>query len=182
MNISDINYLFALGTVLLQIGTVLLLIAFVMRTRVVGFAQVSELVGNWGLWVGFLVATFSTVLTVYYSDVLGFEPCYWCYWQRIFLFPQVVLLGMAAWKKDPYIADYALILSFVGGLVALYHHVMQMLPGSGLPCPATGVSCAQRIFFEFNYITFPLMAVTVFAFLIVLMLHVRSVRAHEMHS
>jgi len=176
MSVSDVNYFLALGTLLLQIVTVVLLVVFVMRKRVASFAQVSDTVGSWGLWAGFAVALGSTVVTVYYSDVLGFEPCYWCYWQRIFLFPQVILLGMAAWKKASYMADYSIILSFAGTLVALYHHAMQMLPGSGLPCPATGVSCAQRIFFEFNYITFPLMAFSVFAFLIIVMLIVRSSR------
>ena len=49
----------------------------------------------------------------------------------VFPFPQVILLGMAAWKKDAYMADYSIILC-CGGLVALYHHALQMLPGSGL--------------------------------------------------
>ncbi len=176
MNVSDFNYFLALGTLLLQVVTVVLLVVFILRKRVPSFSQVAQNVGDWGLWGAFLVTLGSTVFTVYYSDILGFEPCYWCYWQRIFLFPQILLLGMAAWKKDGYMADYSIILSVAGALVALYHHAMQMLPGSGLPCPATGVSCAQRIFFEFNYITFPLMAFTVFVFLIVLMLFVRSRR------
>ncbi len=176
MTVSDVNYFLALGTLLLQVVTAILLVVFLLRKRIPSFAQVAGNVGDWGLWSAFAVTLGSTVFTVYYSDILGFEPCYWCYWQRIFLFPQILLLGMAAWKKDGYMADYSIVLSVAGALVALYHHAMQMLPGSGLPCPATGVSCAQRIFFEFNYITFPLMAFTVFAFLIVLMLFVRSRR------
>ena len=176
MAISEVNYFLALGTLLVQIVTVVLLVVFILRKRVAAFADVAGTVGNWGLWVAFVVTLGSTVFTVYYSDVLGFEPCYWCYWQRIFLFPQILLLGMAAWKKDGYMADYSIILSVAGAGVALYHHAMQMLPGSGLPCPATGVSCAQRVFFEFNYITFPLMAFSVFAFLIVVMIFVRARR------
>lgn len=172
MAISDFNYLLALGTVLIQILAVLLVVVFILRKRET-FSGTVAFVAKWGLWIGFLVSLAGTTIAIYYSDVLGFEACYWCYWQRYFLFPQVILLGMAAWKKDAYMADYSIVLSFAGALVALYHHALQMLPGSGLPCPATGVSCAQRIFFEFGYITYPLMAFSVFAFLIVVMLFVR---------
>ena len=86
------------------------------------------------------------------------------------------LAGLAAWKRDAYMAEYSIILSVFGGVIALYQHVLQMMPGSGLPCPATGPSCAMRILFEFGYITFPLMAFTVFAFLVIVMLFVRERR------
>lgn len=174
MDVSSLNYSLALGTVLLQVVTAALIVIFVMRRRVVAFGDIAVSVGTWGLWIAFLAAGFGTLMAVYYSDVLGFEPCYWCYWQRYFLFPQVMLLGMAAWKKDAFIADYSIVLSVVGASVALYHHALQMAPMGALPCPATGPSCALRIFFEFGYITYPLMAFTLFVFLIIAMLFVRS--------
>ncbi|OGG60165.1 hypothetical protein A2765_01155 [Candidatus Kaiserbacteria bacterium RIFCSPHIGHO2_01_FULL_56_24] len=129
-----------------------------------------------GLLIALVVSVLATILTLFYSDVLGFEPCPLCWWQRIFLFPQVILFGMAFWKKDAYIAEYSIVLSIFGFGVALYQHALQMFGEGSLPCPATGVSCAQRILFEFGYITFPMLAVTAFAFLIVLMLFVRARR------
>lgn len=83
---------------------------------------------------------------------------------------------MAFWKRDLYIAEYSIALSFFGAGVALYQHVLQMIPNSGLPCPAVGSSCAQRLLFEFGYVTFPLLAFTLFSFLITLMLLVRTRR------
>ena len=176
MSISDFNYFLSLGTILLQLGTVALLVVFLLRKHFPLFDEIASSVGTWGLWIAFALSLLGSILTLYYSDVLGFEPCPLCWWQRIFLYPQVFLMGMAAWKRDLYIAEYSIVLSIFGAGVALYQHALQMLPGSGLPCPATGVSCAQRIVFEFNYITFPLMAFSLFAFLIVLMLVVRSKR------
>lgn len=116
-------------------------------------------------------------MTLYYES-LGFEPCPLCWWQRIFLYPQVSLFAMALWCSRYRVAaiDFSIAFSIIGGAIALYHHALQMMPGSGLPCPATGVSCAQRIFFEFDYITYPLMALSVFAFLVVVMLFVRARR------
>ena len=178
MNVDSLNYSLALGTVVMQTLTVILLVAYFSRERISFFAGIGASVERWGLWAGFLVSLAGVVLSLTYSDVLGFEPCYWCYWQRIFLYPQVVLLGMAAWKKDAYMADYSIVLSVFGAAVALYHHAMQTLGEGSLPCPATGgVSCAKRIIFEFGYVTFPMMAFAVFAFLIMLMLFVRLRRA-----
>lgn len=176
MQISDLNYLLALGTVATQIIAVALLVVFLLRKKVAAFNDIAAQVGNVGLWMAFLVSLIASAMTLYYES-LGFEPCPLCWWQRIFLYPQVVLFGLITWKRDfqvrPLI-DYAIVLSVTGGAIALYHHALQMLPGSGLPCPATGVSCAQRIFFEFGYVTYPMMALSVFAFLVVVLLISRS--------
>jgi len=178
MDVSDLNYLLALGTVAVQLLTVGLLVVFLLRKKVAAFHDIAESVGNVGMWAAFFVSLIASGMTLYYES-LGFEPCPLCWWQRIFMYPQVVLFGLMTWKRDfqvRQLIDYAIVLSGTGGAIALYHHALQMLPGSGLPCPATGVSCAQRIFFEFGYVTYPLMALSVFAFLVVVMLFVRTRR------
>lgn len=176
MQVSEINYFLALGTVLLQAVAVAMLGIFLLQKRSAALRDIAESVGRHGLLLGAVVAFAASFLALLYTQFTGAEPCPLCWWQRVFLVPQVLLLGLAAWKRDAYMADYSLILSFVGAGVALYQHVLQMMPGSGLPCPATGPSCAQRIIFEFGYVTFPLMAFSVFAFLMILMLFVRSRR------
>jgi disulfide bond formation protein DsbB len=172
--LPQLNYWFALGTILVQIVTLVLLGAYFFGTKIMILKRVTTAVQGYELWIAFSISLFASIAALVYSDYFGVEPCPLCWWQRIFLFAQVILLGMAAWKKDFYVADYSLVLSIFGAGVALYQHALQMLPGSGLPCPATGVSCAQRIVFEFDYVTFPLMAFSVFAFLIVLMLFARK--------
>jgi disulfide bond formation protein DsbB len=174
--VQDINYFLALGAVLGQIVTVGLLFIFLMRSRMPSLTGIAESISKRGLLIGLLVSILATVLALFYSEVLGFEPCPLCWWQRVFLFPQVILLGMAFWKKDAYIAEYSIVLSIFGFGVALYQHALQMMGEGSLPCPATGVSCAQRILFEFGYVTFPMLAVTAFAFLFVVMLFVRARR------
>ncbi len=176
MEVSELNYIIALGAVVLQIVTVTLLAAYVLRNRFPGCADVTRVVGERGLLIGLVISFCAACLTLFYSDVLGFEPCPLCWWQRIFMFPQIILFSMALWKRDLYIAEYSIALSFFGAGVALYQHALQMIPNSGLPCPAVGSSCAQRLLFEFGYVTFPLLAFTLFSFLIVLMLLVRARR------
>ena len=169
------NYLLALGILGMQLAGAALLMVFFFRKQIPSFEKVATFVRTQGMWIGFVLTLAGSFLTLYYSEVLGFPPCPLCWWQRIFLYPQVILFALALWRKERVIVDYSTVLSVVGFGFALYHHALQVLPSGSLPCPAEGtISCAQRFVFEFGYITFPLMAATIFAFLIVLMLFSRE--------
>lgn len=169
MDVATLNYVVALGAIALQVVTVALLVLYIARRGDV----VSTFVARRGTVIVLLVSSAATALTLFYSEVIGFPPCPLCWWQRIFMFPQVVLAGVAIRKKE-HVADYSIALSIIGLGVALYHHALQMFPAGSLPCPAQGeVSCAQVLLLEFGYVTFPMLAATLFAFLIVVMLFVR---------
>lgn len=177
MAVETLNYFVALATLFLQVGTLALLIAYFFRDKSTFIADVVAPISRWGIWAALLMVLGALVMSLYYSDVLGFEPCPLCWWMRIFMYPQVILFALALWLKDRNVTVYSIALSVIGMGVGLYNHALQVLPGSALPCPATGtVSCSQRIIFEFGYITFPLVGVSLFAFLIVLMLYVRADR------
>lgn len=179
---ETLNFWLALGMLATQVTGGALLIMFIFQKKTSLYEELSSFLQKWGLLLGLALAFSGTLLSLYYSEGLGFPPCPLCWWQRIFLYPQVILFALALWKRLPGqggrdIADYSIALSVVGLGFALYHHALQVLPSGSLPCPAEGVvSCAQRFVFEFGYITFPLMAATLFASLIILMLFVRPVR------
>ena len=182
---ETINYWLALATLAMQILGAALLALFFLRKESAGWRTDLEdaagFLGRWGLWIGLALALGGTALTLFYSEVLGIPPCGWCWVQRVFLYPQVLLFAIAIWKRDRAVADYSISFSIIGGAVALYQHYLQMGGGSLIPCPATAaqaVDCSVRWLFEFGYITFPLMSATLFAFLIVLMLFVR-IKKHD---
>ncbi len=174
MTLETTNFLLALGTLALQSATLVLIMVLFLRKKISELERVVAILGSWALWLGFLFSLGASAMTLYYSDVLGIEPCPLCWWQRIFLYPQVVIFAIALYRRDLAVTIYSIALSLIGAAFALYHHALQVLPAGTLPCPATGVSCAQRFVFEFGYITFPLMAISLFAFLIVLMLFARK--------
>jgi disulfide bond formation protein DsbB len=176
MSIESINFFAALGTIALQAATLILFLTLIAERRYADLKDISAVLQRWGLHIAFLLATGASAVTLLYSEVLGFEPCGLCWLQRVFLYPLVVLFAVALYKKgDRSIADYVLVLSGAGLLVALYQHYLQMGGTDVLPCPAvaTAADCAQRFLFEFGYITFPLMAATLFASFIGIMLCVR---------
>ncbi len=178
MPVETLNYLLALGTIAMQVIAVAFLAIFFLRKKYPDLQDIVSPVEKWGMQIGFLLSFAGLVMTLYYSEVLGFEPCFLCWWQRIFLYPQVVIFGLAMWKRELVSSAtlYAIWLSLIGMLFAIYHHVLQVFPAGHLPCSATGPSCAKITFIEFGYVTYPMMAVALFGLLIVLMLFVRSRR------
>jgi disulfide bond formation protein DsbB len=120
--------------------------------------------------LAWLVSCAGTALSLVYSELAGYEPCVLCWYQRIFIYPQVVLLGLAWWRRDDNIIDYSLLLAFIGGMIALYHTYIGYGGTPLVSCAADGVSdpCAKRYVFEFGYVTIPLMSLT--SFLLVLAL------------
>lgn len=161
------------GTVLLQLGTMALLVVYVTKND-----MLEEYIARYTLPLAFVLAAVSTFFTLVYSEYLGVIPCGLCWLQRVFLYPQVLMFAVAWFKRDRGVVLYSIPLSIAGFVVALYQHALQMGMSSPLPCPAAGeADCAKRIVFELGYITFPLMAASLFAFLIVLMLIYKRARA-----
>lgn len=115
------------------------------------------------LLVAFIVSLLATLGSLTYSNIIGFAPCELCWFQRIFMYPQVILMGAALIRKDVSMRIYGLVLSVIGGAIALYHYLGQIGVAS-LPCSATGysVSCAEKFVLEFGYITIPVMALSAF--------------------
>ncbi len=172
--IDSLNQLLGTGVLGLQVVTVALFAAIMLRKRFAVMGDVIRQVGAVALPAAFVVTLVASGLTLYYSEILGFEPCPLCWWQRVFLYPQVILLALALFGRKAGVAAMSIALSVIGLAFAVYHHALQMLPSGTLPCPAAGPSCAQITLLEFGYITYPLMAATIFAFVIVLVLARRA--------
>lgn len=169
MTVLELNYLVALGTIALQIGAALLLCVYLFRNNPV-VAPIADLAGRWGILLGFLLTAASFVMSLVYSEIYGIIPCGLCWMQRVFIYSQVVVLGVAFFLKDMRAAWYSIWLSAFGAAVALYHHYIQISDSGTLPCPASGGDCGKRFIYEFDYITFPLVAFSMLAFVIILML------------
>jgi disulfide bond formation protein DsbB len=112
----------------------------------------------------------AVVGSLIYSDIVGFPPCDLCWWQRILLYPQALLLLVAMKKKDKGIIDYLVPLSVLGAIVSLYHSLVQwgFLVGTGPGCVSVGGECARVYVLSYSYITIPFMSFTVFAYIIAL--------------
>ena len=124
--VETINYILGLGTLAMQVVCVGFLAVYFLQKKFPDLADIGSLIERWGMWKAFALTVGGSALTLFYSEILGFAPCGLCWLQRVFLYPQVVLLGLALYKKDKNIVDYSIALSVAGGIVALYQHYLQM--------------------------------------------------------
>jgi disulfide bond formation protein DsbB len=129
----------------------------------------------YALPLAWLVATVATAGSLYYSEVVGFEPCRLCWYQRIAMYPLVPLLGVAALRRDDAVRWYAGPLVAVGAAVAAYHAWLQAFPAEGGSafCTLT-VPCTTRHVWEFGFVSLPFMALTGFVTIGVLLLIARA--------
>lgn len=87
------------------------------------------------------VAAVATAGSLYFSLGLGLVPCDLCWYQRILMYPLVVVLGVAAVERRPEAYRTVLPLSGLGVVVAAYHVYLQVAPGGGT-C-SLGGGCAS---------------------------------------
>ncbi len=121
----------------------------------------------------FIVALVAMIGSLFFSEIAHFVPCKLCWYQRICMYPQVLLLGIATVKNDIKVKMYALPLAIIGLVIAIYHYALQMSP-LPLPCTDEVASCAAKQAAHFGYITIPLMSLTAFVLIIIFLLLVKN--------
>ncbi len=153
--------------VLGQVIIALLIFAFLAKQK-----AITSFFAKRALVFAFLVALLGTLGSLFYSEIVGYEPCKLCWFQRIFLYPQLIILWMALLKRDNNIAPYSIALSAFGASIALYHYLLQLGVAPSIGCVAQGysISCSQKFVMEFGYITLPLMSLTAFLLILGFML------------
>ena len=163
--IATANNILSTLTVLGQIGIIALLVSRLTKRDFPGIGFIRSR----ALFFSFIIALAAALGSLFYSQIAGYEPCALCWYQRIFMFPQVFILGLALIKKDFGVAPYIRTLSTIGAVIAGYQHLLQLGWVPSVVCNAVGgVSCAQRFVMGFGYITLPLMSFTAFLLLIVI--------------
>lgn len=114
-----------------------------------------------GAWI---VALASSLAVLYIGEVLGQAPCNLCWFQRAFMFPLAVILGLGLWWQDDRVGRYGVALALGGAAIALWHLGLYtgFLPERIQPCTATGPSCTDdnQVFLG---VPIPLLALIAFA-------------------
>lgn len=167
MSIVDIvNYFFSFLVVVGQIAVIAWLISLAMNPKV-GNPAFRFFTAHADV-LAFIVVALAVIGSLTYSEIIGYEPCKLCWFQRIFMYPQLIILGWNLLKKERAAFVYSLSLSTIGIVIAGYHYLLQLGIVPAGSCGAVGysVSCAQRFVMNFGYITIPMMAFTAFALLI----------------
>ncbi len=172
MSTDQVSLFLAFLALLAEIAAVGLIAAVVVhgvRPAIWWSTELLEAVRPVALVIAAGVAIMSTLGSLYYSEVANFPPCRLCWFQRIGMYPLAVILSIAAWRRDSAVRWYALPLATAGGLVSVYHILVERYPsleaGSCDPTTPCSIIWVERL----GYVTIPTMALSGFALITILL-------------
>jgi len=127
-------------------------------------------------YAAWAIALAGLVGSLLLSEVLEFPPCELCWYQRIALYPLVVIIGIGIAYRDAGWRRYAMVLTVIGLAIAVYHNLLYygIIPEEITPC-TEGVPCNARQLELFGFITIPLMSLGSFAVILLCLIIYRPV-------
>ena len=127
------------------------------------------------VFICWLIAMAALFGSLFFSEVMGLEPCVLCWWQRIFIYPLAVLFLVGLFPFDRSVVRYTLPLAVIGWGFAVYHYLVYsgFIPESLQPC-SEKLSCAEVNLELMGFITIPMLSILSYSAIIVLLLILRK--------
>ncbi|MBI2607889.1 MAG: disulfide bond formation protein B [Candidatus Doudnabacteria bacterium] len=120
------------------------------------------------IYLAWATAVIGLLSSLYFSLVKDFFPCDLCWYQRVLLYPLVIVLtvGILTWDKKLHL--YVLPFTVIGIIIAGYHYLLQMnvFAQNIIPCQI-GIPCETIYFKLFGFITIPFLSLIAFVFITV---------------
>ncbi len=162
--VTSWNTLVSISVVILDIA----LIAFIIVRFAPGlsYTKIENKIHDHKLLIVTVVTTLATIGSLIYSNVIGYEPCWLCWLQRIAIYPIAILGITGLVRNEKSIIPYIKVLAWTGWVIALYHIFIYYTGYSPLPCDASA-TCTARYVYEFGFMTIPLMSFSVLSAVLV---------------
>ncbi|HLD07644.1 MAG TPA: disulfide bond formation protein B [Candidatus Peribacterales bacterium] len=170
--IYEITRVLSIMTMIGQVIAMVTVIGFLFFRRSSFFW---DRISKHAFFLAFVVAAVSTLGSLFFSEIAEYTPCKLCWFQRVFMYPLSLfyLLAFLRYKQSKLAEWYGMVMCSFGGVIATYHYFIQMTTPQDIaaltPCTVGGVSCTQYEILHFGYITIPLMALTGFVLIFLLM-------------
>lgn len=115
------------------------------------------------LYIAWLQAVAAMAGSLFFSEILHYPPCVLCWYQRIAMYPLVLIIAIGIAKKDKNVALYILPLSLIGLGISIFHNLLyyNIIPEAAAPC-LQGVSCTTKFIEYFGFITIPFLSMISF--------------------
>ena len=171
-----------LTTATLLLWALLLSTFLVCLVHVKTRQQVAALIEKRGVVIALFLVTAATASSLWYSEVVGFDPCRLCWYQRIAMFPMVFILVGAMIDKTRRVVVYTAPLLAIGLIIAVYHWLLQFgFISKSLDCGVVGQSssCSGRWVVEYGFVSIPFMAGTIFFTTLLVLLIQARVRSNK---
>lgn len=174
--VQTVTQILATLTLLADIGIILFLILLIVEkaSRSSFLLPLKTTLRTYSYIFMFIISITATLGSLFYSEIAKFTPCILCWYQRIMMYPQPLLLYVGIARNERVLKPYLLLLNIIGFGIALYHYTLQRFPEQLIsPCSIVGAStsCIKGYTFSYGFISIPFMALTAFALNIILLLY-----------
>lgn len=132
------------------------------------------------IFICWVLAAFSTMGSLFFSEVMKYPPCILCWYQRICMYPLVIVFLPAVLSFDKSVLKFTWPLTFVGWVIAIYHNLLyyKILPESAAPC-VQGISCTTVQIEWLGFITIPFLSLLGFTFILALLTNLYRIIKNE---
>ena len=123
------------------------------------------------IFLSFLTSLIATLGSLFFSEIMNFIPCSLCWYQRIFMYPLVLLFLINLLYPDDKIVKYSFPLVIFGLLISVYHNLLiyKVIPENLSPC-VQGVPCSVDYLNWFGFITIPLLSFFAYTIIFILLI------------
>ncbi|MGD9624225.1 MAG: disulfide oxidoreductase [Arcobacter sp.] len=123
------------------------------------------------IFLAFLVSLVATLGSLFFSEIMHFIPCSLCWYQRIFMYPLVLLFLVNLLYPDDKIFKYSFPLVIIGLLISIYHNLLiyKVIPENLSPC-VSGIPCSVDYLNWFGFITIPLLSFFSYTIILILLI------------
>jgi disulfide bond formation protein DsbB len=115
------------------------------------------------LFAAWIITMAASLGAVFIGEVMGQAPCELCWFQRAFIFPLAIILGIAAFRSDRGVLPYALPLACAGWAIALFHSFpyLGVITEDIQPC-GSGPSCTGDAMMLYDSVPIPFLSLFAF--------------------
>ena len=115
------------------------------------------------LFAAWIVVTIATLVSLFFSEVVDVPVCVLCWYQRIAMYPLVLILAIGLFPYDPGVVRYAAALAALGWLIALFQVLLiaGLIPESAQPC-VKGIPCSETHIALFEFLNIPMLSLLTF--------------------
>lgn len=132
-------------------------------------------------YLAWTISLLATLGSLYFSEILKFTPCVLCWYQRICIYPLVIVLLVGIVRKDKEFAYYVIPLGVIGMIISFYQNLLYygVISEELSPC-INGVSCVTKFVEYFGFISIPLLSFVAFTIITVSMsLYAKHIKNYE---
>jgi len=184
MSTDTLTRLFAILSLITWAATIIVIVLAVIRRSSPdsSAAYLFDDIRSYAVWLAFGVALFTTLGSLYLSEIAHYVPCPLCWYQRICMYPLFVALLVGGLRRDREVYAYVLPPAIIGAGFAIYHTQLQAFPKQHGPFCKIAEPCTVRYVWEFGFVSIPFMSLAAFGFIITMMMVLRSGRSTELET